>query len=51
MIRVIVVGRLKAKWAQLADEDYRKRLSRFTKLELVEIADSNPEREGKVMLS
>jgi 23S rRNA (pseudouridine1915-N3)-methyltransferase len=51
MIRVIVVGRLKAKWAQLADEDYRKRLSRFTKLELVEIADSNPEREGKAMLS
>jgi 23S rRNA (pseudouridine1915-N3)-methyltransferase len=50
VIRVIVVGKLKAKWAQLADEDYRRRLTRFTKLELVEIGDSDPEREGRAML-
>ena len=51
MIRVLVVGKLKAKWAQLADEDYRKRLTRFTRLELVEISDSDPEREGRQMLT
>ena len=45
MIRLLVVGKLRAKWAQLADEDYRKRLSRFTRLEVVEIPDSDPERE------
>ena len=29
MIRVLVVGKLKARWAQLADEDFRRRLTRF----------------------
>ena len=51
MIRVLVVGKLKAKWARLADEDYRRRLSRFTNLEIVEIADADPEREGRKMLA
>jgi len=51
VIRILVVGRLKAKWAQLADEDYRKRLSRFTKLDVVEIPDSDPAREGTQMLA
>ena len=51
MIRLLVVGKLRAKWAQLADEDYRKRLSRYTRLEVVEIPDSDPEREGKAMLA
>jgi 23S rRNA (pseudouridine1915-N3)-methyltransferase len=51
VIRLLVVGKLKAKWARLADEDYRKRLTRFTKLELVEIADADPAREGRQMLA
>jgi len=51
VIRVIVVGKLKAKWAQLADADYRKRLSRFARVELIEIPDSDPAREGKAILS
>ena len=51
MIRLLVVGKLRAKWAQLADEDYRKRLSRYTRLDVVEIPDSDPEREGKAMLA
>ena len=51
MIRVLVVGKLKAKWAQLADADYRKRLSRFARVELVEIPDSDPDREGRTILA
>lgn len=51
MIRVLVVGKLKAKWAQLADADYRKRLSRFARVELIEIPDSDPAREGKAILA
>ena len=50
MIRMLVVGKLKAKWAQLAAEDYKKRLSRFTKLDVIEVADSDPTREGVQML-
>lgn len=51
MIRILVVGRLKARWAQLADEDYRRRISRFARLEVLEIPDSDPEREGQQILS
>lgn len=51
MIRVLVVGRLKAKWAQLAEADYRRRLGRFTNLDLQEIADSDPDREGQQILA
>jgi 23S rRNA (pseudouridine1915-N3)-methyltransferase len=51
VIRMIVVGKLKAKWAQLAAEDYQKRLTRFTKLDLIEIADADPAKEGRQILS
>lgn len=51
MIRMIVVGKLKAKWARLADEDYTRRITRFARLEVVEIADSNPDREGEQILA
>jgi 23S rRNA (pseudouridine1915-N3)-methyltransferase len=50
VIRLFVVGKLKAKWAQLADEDYRRRISRFAKLEMIEIPDADPEREGQQIL-
>ena len=51
MIRLFVVGKLKAKWARLADEDYQRRISRFANLEVVEIADSDPVREGQQILA
>jgi len=50
VIRLFVVGKLKAKWARLADEDYRRRITRFAKLELIEIADTDPGREGQQIL-
>jgi len=50
VIRLIVVGKLKAKWARLADEDYTRRISRFARFEVVELADSDPEREGQQIL-
>lgn len=51
MIRLFVVGKLKAKWARLAEEDYRRRITRFANLELIEIADSEPVREGQQVLA
>ena len=51
MIRVLVVGKLKARWAQLADEDFRRRLTRFARLEIIEVPDSDPDREGRQILA
>lgn len=50
MIRVAAVGRIRAEWARLACDDYARRIQRFGRFEVVEIADSDPPREGKAML-
>jgi 23S rRNA (pseudouridine1915-N3)-methyltransferase len=50
VIRLFVVGRLRAKWAQLADEDYQRRISRLARLDVVEIADADPKKEGRQIL-
>lgn len=51
MIRVLAVGRLKAAWAQQACAEYEKRARRFARVEVVEIGDEDPEREGRVLLT
>ncbi len=51
MIRLYVVGKLKAKWARLAEEDYRRRITRYANLDVVEIADTDPRREGQQILT
>lgn len=51
MIRVLAVGRLKAAWAQEACADYEKRTRRFSRVEVVEIGDEDPVREGRVLLA
>ena len=51
MIRVFAVGRLKASWAQRACADYEKRARRFARIEVVEIDDEEPLREGRALLS
>lgn len=51
MIRILVVGRLKAGWAREAEADYRRRLGRYTRLEVHEVADSDPGREGQQILA
>lgn len=56
MIKIICVGKIKESYFTSAADEYLKRLSRYTKLELVEILDeSNAEKavilEGRKILS
>lgn len=39
MIKIICVGKLKEKYWQDAFQEYQKRLKRYTKLEIIEVAD------------
>ena len=43
MIRIITVGKLKEKYFVDAVEEYLKRLSKYTKIELIEVPDENYE--------
>lgn len=46
MIKIITVGKLKEKYLIDAIEEYKKRLSKYTKLEIIEVLDeSNYEQE------
>jgi 23S rRNA (pseudouridine1915-N3)-methyltransferase len=50
MIRVVAVGRLKARWAQEACADYARRAGRFAHLEVIEVPDREPVEEGRRLL-
>ncbi len=41
MIKIICVGKLKEKYLIEAVDEYRKRLSKYTKIEIIEVADEN----------
>ena len=41
MIKLLCVGKLKEKYLKEAVNDYLKRLSKYTKIELIELKDSN----------
>ncbi len=51
MIKIICLGSIKEKYIKEAIEDYKKRLSKYTKLEIVELKDesddSNPLKKEK----
>ena len=40
MIKIITVGKLKEKYLRDAEEEYLKRLTKYTKIELIEVEDS-----------
>jgi len=40
MIKIICVGKIKEKYLRDAIEEYQKRLSKYTKLEIIEVKDS-----------
>ena len=55
-ITVISVGKLKEKYLKQAIDEYSKRLSRYCKLEIIELPDEKTpdnasEKEGKLILS
>lgn len=39
MIKIICVGKIKEKYLKEAIEEYKKRLSKYTKLEIIEVSD------------
>ena len=41
MIRIICVGKIKEKYLKDAIEDYKKRISKYQKIEIVEVLDSD----------
>ncbi|KGH56170.1 23S rRNA (pseudouridine(1915)-N(3))-methyltransferase RlmH [Oenococcus oeni] len=47
-IRILVVGKIKEKYFRNALDEYLKRLSRFTKIEIIEVKDeTTPEKASK----
>ncbi len=45
MIKIICIGKLKEKYWQDSCEEYRKRLEKYTKLEIIELADEKSDDE------
>ena len=41
MIKIICVGKIKEKYLTEAIEDYKKRIKKYHKIEIIELADSN----------
>ena len=41
MIKIITVGKLKEQYFKDAVDEYLKRLSKYTKIELIEVLDEN----------
>ena len=51
MIRIIATGKIKDRRLGGLIEDYQKRIRPLAPLEILEIKDSNPEKEAREMLS
>ena len=45
MIKIICVGKIKEKFFKEAIEEYKKRLSKYTKLNIIEVEDININNE------
>lgn len=45
MIKIICIGKLKEKYLKDAEEEYLKRLKKYTSIELIELQDSNTDDE------
>lgn len=50
MIKIICVGKVKEKYLQDAIRDYLKRLSKYHKVSIIELEDSNIEEESNKIL-
>lgn len=50
MIKIIAVGKIKEKYLQEAINDYKKRISKYSKIEIIEVEDSNKKEEAKNIL-
>lgn len=48
MIKIICVGKIKEKFYKEAIEEYKKRLSKYTKLQIIEVEDVNLPNEALI---
>ncbi len=51
MIKIICIGKIKEKFYKDAIDEYTKRLSKYTKLDIIELPDSNISKEKELILS
>lgn len=49
MIKIICVGKIKEKYLKEAIDEYKKRLSKYTKIEIIEVLDEGLKEEQKVV--
>ena len=50
MINIVCVGKIKEDYLQLMINDYRKRINKYHKLNIIELKDSNIKDEGDLIL-
>ena len=50
MIKIICIGKIKEKFYRDAIEEYMKRLSKYHKVEIIELPDSNIKQEKELIL-
>lgn len=50
MIKIICVGKVKEKYLRDMIDDYTKRISKYYKIEIIELADSNINKEKEELL-
>lgn len=51
MIKLICVGKVKEAYIKEGINEFVKRLTAFSKFEIIELKDSNPEKEGKEIMN
>lgn len=49
MIKIITIGKLKEKYLSDAQDEYLKRLSKYTKVEIIELEDSKIDEETQAL--
>ena len=50
MIKIICIGKIKENYLKDAINDYKKRISKYHKLEIIELPDSNIDNEKELIL-
>ena len=49
MIKIICVGKIKENYLKDAIEDYKKRINKYHKIEIIELPDSNIDNEKEIL--
>lgn len=50
MLKIICIGKIKKQYIKDAIQDYKTRLSKYTKIDVIELDDDNPKEEAKRIL-